>query len=312
MFHSYVSNVEKTGRKIKAVKTIGKAGITEHSADFFIDATGDADLCSLAGCMTEMGRGDGKCQPMTLCFRIGNIDPLVAKEIISDKKARETINKKYNELQEQGVITNKRENVLIFPHVAEGVVHFNSTRVIDKNPLDPYDLTSAEKEARKQVAELVDFFRLYVPGFEKCILLQTAPQIGIRESRRIKGLYRLSEKDLIHCIEFEDSIARGCYPVDIHNPDGSGTRITEIPAGKYYTIPYRCIVPVDMDNLLVAGRPVSSSHEAHSAIRVMPICANIGEAAGIAAALSVKSKKANRDIDIAQLHNLLESYMAVY
>jgi hypothetical protein len=173
-------------------------------------------------------------------------------------------------------------------------------------------LTKAEIEARIQADELVDFFKNHVPGFEKCILLQTAPQIGIRESRRITGLYRLSENDLIECREFSDSIARGCYPVDIHSPDGSGTRIREIPEGQYYTIPYRSIVPEGYDNLLVAGRPISSSHEAHSAVRVMPICSNIGESAGIAAYLSVLGQIKQTDISVEKLHQMLDETNAVY
>lgn len=312
LYHSYLMNVEKEDKKVNSVFSFGKSGIIKHTADFFIDATGDADLCALAGCDFEIGREDGKCQPMTLCFRIGNINKKVAKDIISDKNARNMINEKYKQLQESGDISNKRENVLMFPNVADGTIHLNSTRIINKNPLDPYELSKAEKEARKQVAELVGFFKNHVPGFDNCILQQTAPQIGIRESRRIVGLYRLSENDLINCVNFEDSIARGCYPVDIHNPDGSGTRITEIPKGEYYTIPYRSIVPKDIDNVLVAGRPVSSSHEAHSAVRVMPICSNIGEAAGIAAALLIDKKKNAKNIDIKELHSTINKYKAVY
>ena len=312
LYHSQVYKVEKDGRMLKSVSTAGKSGVIMHKAGFFIDATGDADLCSLAGCGIEIGRDDGKCQPMTLCFRIGNIDPTVSRGIISDKKARDMINERYRKAQKSGHITNKRENVLMFPNVSNGTIHLNSTRVIGMNALDQYDLTKAEKEARKQAMELVDFFRENIPGFENCILSQMAPQIGIRESRRIKGLYRLSERDLIECRKFNDSIARGCYPVDIHNPDGSGTRITEIPPGEYYTIPYRSIVPKDIDNILIAGRPISSSHEAHSAVRVMPICANMGEAAGIAAAVSVMDKKPNGDIDVDKIHQILEESGAVF
>jgi len=307
LYHSFVFEAETVNRNINTIKTIGKSGSLKHKARFFIDATGDADLSSIAGCRTEIGREDGKCQPMTLCFRIGNADPVIAREIIHDKQARDRINEKYNMLQNKGLIENKRENVLIFPHVANGAIHFNSTRLTGLNPLDPFDLTKAEKTARKQVNELLEFFKEHVPGFEKSILLQTAPQIGIRESRRIVGLYRLSETDLINCTKFSDSIARGCYPIDIHNPDGSGTRITEIPPGEYYTIPYRCIVPEDMDNLLVAGRPVSSSHEAHAAIRIMPICANIGEVAGLAASACIKHNKKAAELDISLSFDKLSS-----
>lgn len=313
LFHSLVVKVRKENEKIVEISSAGKSGLIEHTAEFFIDATGDADLCSLAGNDFLMGRDeDGKCQPMTLCFRIGNADPYMAERIIYDPDIRRGLNEKYSKMQESGKITNKRENILIFPHIAKGVIHFNSTRIIGRNPLDPYELSKAETEARKQVTELVDFFRENAPGFENCMLLQTAPQIGIRESRRIRGKYLLSENDLVECVKFPDSIARGCYPVDIHNPTGGGTSIRNIPAGDYYTIPLRSLIPDNIDNVIIAGRPVSSTHEAHSAVRVMPICSNMGEAAGIAASICVKNNIAPSGIDIDALHEKLSDAGAIY
>ena len=313
LFHSLIFKLEKKETKICSVSSAGKSGVIKHKADFFIDATGDADLCALAGNEFSMGRKkDGKCQPMTLCFRVGNADPYMAERIIYDSEMRNTLNEKYKKLQESGRIKNQRENVLIFPHIGNGIIHFNSTRVIDRNPLDPHELSRAEREARKQVSELVDFFRENAPGFENCILLQTAPQTGIRESRRIKGRYVLTENDLVNCKKFPDSIARGCYPVDIHNPSGGGTRIRHIPPGDYYTIPLRSLVPDNLDNVTIAGRPVSSTHEAHSAVRVMPICSNIGEAAGIVAAICVSKNIAPIKVDVEILHNKIRESGAVY
>lgn len=313
LFHSFIYQTETTGRKVTSVSSVGKSGTLKHYAGFFIDATGDADLCALSGNEFLMGReSDGKCQPMTLCFRVGNADPYMAEKIIYDPDMRNTLNDKYRQWQKSGKISNQRENVLIFPHIANGVIHFNSTRVIDKNPVDPVELSEAEIMARKQVAELVEFFKENAPGFENCILLQTAPQIGIRESRRVKGLYKLTEDDLVNCTKFNDSIARGCYPVDIHNPSGSGTRIRRIPPGEYYTIPFGCIVPDNLDNVLVAGRPVSSTHEAHSAVRVMPICSNMGQAAGIAAAMCVSKNSTGPKTDIKELQEKLSKVNALY
>ncbi len=313
LFHSLIIDVEKDKSRITLISSAGKSGLIKHVARFFIDATGDADLCAFAGNSFSMGRDeDGKCQPMTLCFRVGNADPYMAERIIYDPDIRNTLNEEYKKLQDLGKIKNQRENVLIFPHIGNGIIHFNSTRIIEKNPLDPYDLSNAEREARKQVSELVKFFRENAPGFENCILLQTAPQIGIRESRRISGNYTLTENDLVNCFKFPDSVARGCYPVDIHNPSGGGTRIRHIPPGDYYTIPLRSLVPDNLDNVLVAGRPVSSTHEAHSAVRVMPICSNMGEAAGIAASMCVENNISPEDLDIDILHEKLSIAGAVY
>ncbi|MCK5758931.1 MAG: FAD-dependent oxidoreductase [Clostridiales bacterium] len=313
LFHSFIFSIERKGATIKSISSVGKSGVLKHAADFFIDATGDADICALAENNFAIGREeDGKCQPMTLCFRICNADPYMAERIIYDPDMRNSLNAKYQQLQEEGKIKNQRENVLVFPHIGNGIIHFNSTRIINKNPLDPFELSKAEREARKQVAELVAFFKEHAPGFENCTLMQTAPQIGIRESRRIKGKYTLTENNLIGCVKFQDSIARGCYPVDIHNPSGKGTRIKHIPPGDYYTIPFRSMIPDNIDNVIVAGRPLSSTHEAHSAIRVMPICSNIGEAAGLAAALCVKDDLAPAEINIKNLQKELTEAGAVY
>lgn len=313
LFHSYIFSVNKKGSNVYSISTAGKSGVIEHKAAFFIDATGDADICAMSGNEFQIGRKeDGKCQPMTLCFRIGNADPYMAKRIIYDPEMRMDLNEKYKKLQREGKISNRRENVLIFPHMGNGVVHFNSTRIIGRDPLNPYELSKAETEGRKQAAELLEFFKENVPGFEKSILLQTSPQIGVRESRRIKGIYAITQEDLINCIKFKDSIARGCYPIDIHNPVGQGTVIKNIPPGDYYTIPYRSIVPDNLDNVIVAGRPVSSSHEAHSAIRVMPICSNIGEAAGLAAAICIKEKIKGSQLNAVNLQKKLTLQKAVY
>ncbi len=313
LFHSFIFKAKKRGQKLTSVSTVGKAGVREHKAMFFIDATGDADVCALAGCGFDIGRdGDGKCQPMTLCFRLGNADPEKVEQMVYDIEKREKLNAKYKEMQKSGEIKNQRENILVFPHVGNGVVHFNSTRIIDRNPLEPQELSRAENEARKQADELVKFFRENAEGFENCILLQTAPQIGIRESRRIKGRYKLTDEDIVKCVKFYDSIARGCYGIDIHNPTGGGTVIKHISEGGYYTIPYRSIIPEKINNLLVAGRPISASHEAHSAMRVMPICANIGEAAGIAASICTDMRIKTKDMDIEKLHEILRKVARLY
>ena len=313
LFHSFIFKVKKKRQKIISISTAGKAGVREHKAAFFIDATGDADVCAIAGCGFDIGREeDGKCQPMTLCFRIGNADPEKAEQMVYDIKNRKKLNAKYKEMQKDGKIKNQRENILIFPHVGNGVVHFNSTRIIDRNPLDPQELSKAENEARKQVGELVEFFRENAEGFENCILLQTAPQIGIRESRRIKGRYKLTGEDIIKCVKFYDSIARGCYGIDIHSPTGEGTVIKHISEGGYYTIPYRSIIPEKTNNLLVAGRPISASHEAHSAMRVMPICANIGESAGIAASICIDMRIKTKNLKIGKLHEKLKKAARLY
>ena len=300
LYHSYLSDVKKSGERIESVTVVNKSGKQEFFADTFIDATGDADLAVLSGCPHRLGReADGLCQPMTLCFRVGGVD------LEKFKATRSTINSLYQEFQASGKIKNPRENVLIFHTLLDGVLHFNSTRIVKLNPVDAFDLTRAEIMAREQVLELFNFMKENIDGFQNSQLLITAAEIGVRESRMIDGDYILTGKDLVDCVKFDDTIAAGNYDIDIHNPEGSGTSHYYFPSGQYYTIPYRSLIPAGTDNLLVAGRCISADHEAQASIRIMPIVCTLGEAAGSAAALAVKAGGAVRKVNITELQNNL-------
>lgn len=279
LFRSYLSDVRTDNGTVTAITVVNKSGSMELTADYFIDATGDADLAAMAGFPFRLGREeDGLCQPMTLCFRIGNVD------LEGYHQIQAQITPLYREWKQQGKLNNPREDVLIFPTVTEGVLHFNSTRVVKLNPTDAMDLTKAEILAREQALELFLFLKNNLECFKNSHLLSTAAQIGVRESRMIDGEYILTGKDLVACRKFEDAIALGNYDIDIHNPEGEGTSHYYFKVGEYYTIPYRSLIPKDSRNLLVAGRCISVDHEAQASIRIMPIVCCIGEAAGLAAA----------------------------
>lgn len=300
LFHSYLFGAVKDSDVIKAVKVANKSGIQEYEASFFIDATGDADLSVLCGCPTKLGReSDNLCQPMTLCFRMINVD------IDKFNEERRTINPLYKKWQKEGKIKNVREDVLIFHTIIDGMLHFNSTRIVKRNPVDAIDLSLAEIEAREQVDELVYFLKTNFEAFKNSSLIMTAPEIGVRESRMIDGEYVLKIEDLISCRKFDDRIAASNYDIDIHNPEGSGTSHHYFEKGTYYTIPYRSLAPKAANNLLVAGRCISSNHEAQASYRIMPVCSALGEAAGIAAMLAVKNKTSNKGIDVKELQTLL-------
>jgi len=305
LYHSLVTGVERRGSSLVGITVSNKSGSSQYYAKYFVDATGDADLSAMAGCEIRIGRDeDHQCQPMTLCFRIANVD--------RSKVDGRRVNEIYREAQKKGLIKNPREDVLTFPHMVEDVVHFNSTRIIQKCPVDAYDLTQAEMEAREQVYELYRFMKENIPGYENSQLLMSAPTIGVRESRRIVGEYTITQEDLVGVKKFEDSIARGTYQVDIHNPSGTGTHHIDIPYGEYYTIPYRALLPKGMDNLIVAGRPISSTHEAHSAYRIMPICTCIGEGAGTAVSIALKKGITFKQVPYEEIHRLLDKYGALY
>ena len=299
LLHATLCGVEKEGETIKAVRVVIKAGILTFKGRCFIDSTGDADLAVMAGCPYHLGRPDGLCQPMTLCFRIGNVD------IPTFQKNRQAMQEKYKQFQAEGKIKNPRENVLIFNTLVDGVLHFNTTRVVKHDPTDPFDVTEAEMIAREQMFEMYDFLKNNCPGFEHSQLLYSAGEIGARESRMIDGEYLLTETDLRDCVKFEDAIAAGNYDIDIHNPEGTGTSHYYFPAGTWYTIPYRSLQPKNADNLLVAGRCISSTHEAQASYRVMPIVTTLGQAAGTAAAVAVKAGVGVKEIDVKALQDIL-------
>jgi hypothetical protein len=307
LFHSWLTDARADNGRIQSVTVHGKSGRLEITADYFIDATGDADLSVLAGCPHRLGReADGLCQPMTLCFRVGNVD------IEKYKKARPMIDGLYQRMRAEGKIKNIREDVLIFPNLVGNVLHFNSTRIVKRNPVDVFDLTRAEIEVREQVFELFTFMKENIDGFQNSDLVMTAPEIGVRESRMIDGEYLLTGEDLMACTKFEDSIALGNYDIDIHNPEGSGTSHYYFPEGKYYTIPYRSLIPKGANNLLAAGRCISVTHEAQASISIMPIVCCLGEAAGTAVGVAVEDKAPLNKVDVKKLQQRLKDQGAAF
>jgi hypothetical protein len=299
LLHSWVAKPVVKRSRIEAVVVENKSGTQRLDARVYVDATGDADLAFRAGVPCEIGREeDGLTQPMTLCFRMADVE-------IDRMPPRQEINRLYDEARATGEVENPRENVLFFFVPAPGVVHFNTTRVVRRSGVDAEDLTAAELEARRQVRDMVAFLKSRVAGFERSYLQVVAPQIGVRESRRIVGDYVVTGDDIIEARKFEDAVARGNYPIDIHNPAGSGTVIRTLPPGESYDLPYRCMVPKRINNLLVAGRSVSATHEAQAALRIMPICMALGQAAGIAAAMCARKGIAPRDLPYRDLRGWL-------
>lgn len=302
-FHAFLCGVEKNGDAIKGIKVISKSGEEIIYAKYFVDATGDADLAMYAGCPYELGREeDGLCQPMTLCFRMAGVDVAAFYEHFTEVQAL------YKQFKEEGRIKNPRENVLKFKNCADGVLHFNSTRIVRKNPVNAHDVSAAEREARAQMYELYTFLK---ENFDFCrngVLLSSASEIGVRESRMIRGEYVLTVEDLKALTRFEDSIAACNYDIDIHNPEGSGTSHYYFGDGEYYTIPYRSLVPLGVNNLLVAGRCISSTHEAQASYRIMPVCCTLGEAAGVAAAVACKSGAvAMKNVNVKRVQEILRA-----
>lgn len=302
--------VTKEGRAIRSAVFYNKETALRVRAAQWIDASGDAQLATLAGLPTPMGRQrDQKTQPMTLTFTLGGVEP-------ARMPSWDRITQQWESLRLEQRWRNPR-SAITYPFALPGKpghLAFNVTRVIVDKGTDNRLLAQAEKEGRYQVEEFVEkFLRPFVPGFEHCFISQIGHRIGVRETRRIVGHYELQRADLLAMTRFPDAIACNSYPVDIHSPDGGTSQCEEgsLPDGGYYTIPYRCLVARDADNLLAAGRCISASHEALSAIRVLSAAMTTGQAAGTSAALCVQKKESPATLDMAQLQATLKAQGAI-
>jgi hypothetical protein len=209
------------------------------------------------------------------------------------------------EATQAGELSLPREDILFFATPHDEEVSVNSTRVTRVLGTDVWDLSYAEWMSRRQMRQIAGFLRRYVPGFEESYVAQSGVQVGVRETRRVLGDYQLTADDVLAARKFGDAIARGAYPIDIHNPAGTGTVLKRLPPGEAYDIPLRCLMPREVDGLMVAGRCMSGTHEAHSSYRVMPIVMATGQAAGVCAAMAARRNALPRAIAVEDVQREL-------
>ena len=306
--HTLVAGVTTEDGRITHIIVEGKGGRRALTAKWIIDATGDADIARAAGVPVEQGRKtDSKTQPMTLMFGIGGID----KEAFKTWGGYARMTELWSHVSKD--FRNPRKNEFAHfwgPDSRTGEWAFNATRVLGADGTDSLSLTRAEIEGRRQVFELMDeFLRPQVPGFERAFVAWTAPKIGVRETRRIVGAYTLTGEDVWNFTDFPDAICHGSYPIDIHSPTGATTEFPEehFYGGRHWSIPYRSLVPLEINNLLVGGRCLSATHEALAAVRVMANTMATGEAAGTAIALAQQAGIDPAALDPRELrHQLLK------
>ncbi|MDE2483126.1 MAG: FAD-dependent oxidoreductase [bacterium] len=306
-----------------SVATVG--GTRSYRARVVIDATADAYVAASAGVATQQGDASGRVQPASLMFRLSHVDlsktatyvRMHPDQMRTSLKTHERtapaltavagLYELWQDALRDGIVDVPRELVSFFISPYPDEVTVNMTRVTNVDPLDPHDLTRAEVEARGQVMQIVRFFRERVPGFENARLAATGAQVGIRESRRIVGRYTLGAQDILEGRTFDDAVARSAYPIDIHNPAGSGTTTHRLPAGTTYEIPFRCLVPAAREQLLVAGRCISTTHEALASTRLTPTVMTLGQAAGTAAAFANERGVCVGDVDTNELRSRLSA-----
>ncbi len=206
-----------------------------------------------------------------------------------------------------GDFTLPREDILFFEANAPGEVIVNTTRILGYDSDDPWSFSRAEIEGRRQTQEVERFLKHYIPGFENAVLVCTGPEIGVRSSRQIKGLYTLTGMDIHTRKAFADTIAHTGYPVDIHSPDGEGTAHVKPEWGTFCNIPYRCLVTDRISNLVTVGRCISVDFEAQAAVRTTPTMGAVGQAGGIAAALAAAERASAAAVDVGSLHRTLKA-----
>ncbi len=304
LFHTQLAEVNASASHIESVTVCNKGGLSTIRAKVFIDATGDGDLAMRAAVPFAHGREqDNATQPMTMNLKLANINTEAIRQYaISHPDNFLWANGKEEGLRrlqlgtgislagflsewkqavKDGIITIPRDQVLLFETANPGVVIVNTSRILGLNPTNPHDLSKAEIIGRQQCYELFNFLRDRCIGFGSAVRMDTAAKVGVRESRHIRGLYTLSAEDLLTCKKFDDCIACGGYPIDVHSPDGNKTITQRVPS---YQIPLRSLLTAKPENLVVVGRCVSATHEAAAAIRVTPIVMAIGQAGGTVAA----------------------------
>lgn len=332
--HTFADQLHYADDGSITVRTVSKSGNELFCCKRLIDCTGDGDLAVSLGAQFELGGDDGIPQAATLMFDVGGVDVVKALEYVKDNPDQvrfpkfepdaniaEVSNKVFSVAGYYDLISRAKaageycapgDLLLYFSRPRKGEVTFNTTHIGSVDGTNAEDLTRGEIEGRRQMMSIVAFIKKYVPGFENSYLLKSAAHIGIRETRRIVGEYKFSASDVVNARKFEDGICRLAYPVDVHSGKGEGyTRKEEtmtvktVPHGDWYDIPYRCLLPKGIEGVLVAGRCVSSTQEGHGAIRIMPACAAMGEAAGVAASISIEKRISLKDVDPVLLKTTL-------
>ena len=324
LYHTVYTGCNVRDGKIGSVQLFSKNGSFSVKARVFIDASADADLATHAGVSSVYGREqDNLAQPMTMNFKVEGVDRDQVITYIQTHRddmfaptpfdslrdlPRCAISGAYSLVKlakDNGDFDIERDVVLCFETNIKGQFIVNISRIIRHSALDPFDLTQAEIKGRKQAFQIAAFLKKYFPGFENSYIISTGPNIGIRESRKINGVYKLTAEDLLANRMFPDAIAMGGYPIDIHSPVGEEMTHRFLQPGSWYSIPYRCTITNEITNLLVTGRCLSATHEACAAIRVTPIVMGISQGVGTAAALAAQMDVAVQKIDLQVLRSQL-------
>ncbi len=322
LLHTPVVGPLSDGGRVSGVRLLTKQGMAVVRARVIVDATGDGDVAFGAGAAYDQGRdagaswdADGLCQPMSIMFRVSGVDDGASMEAQGGRrKYRFPDGRTWNEITHDANTNGELPPTVGFVRTYRSLRGdervINATQVNRLDGTDVRDLTKAELEARGQVKPIVEFLRKRAPGFQNAYVSGMPAVIGVRETRRIRGVEHLALRDLLDGRAWDTAVVReASFIVDIHNPDGIGQAIGlfpgEDPKPKPYEIPYGCLVPERVDGLLVAGRCISGSHEAMASYRVQVIAMATGVAAGTAAALAAQRQVQPRDVNVKDVQEIV-------
>lgn len=301
LLHSFCTDVVMEGGRIAGIVVDGKAGLMKLTAPVVVDCTGDADVCHQAGAPYERAGEIDPAQTLTTTFRMVNVDVPRARAF-----GKQALAAAMGEAAESGRYSLPRREGSWHITTQAGVIHTIMTRVTDVDATDPVALTDAEIAGRRQAVEYARFLRDRVPGYERAELSWLSHPIGVRETRRVYGRYRLTREDCLAARKFPDAVGACGAPIEDHHA-GTDTTWVYLPDGMTYDIPYRTLLPQQVDGLLVAGRCFSATHDAHASCRSMAQTMAMGQAAGAAAALAVQGDMLPHELDVALLQERLRA-----
>jgi hypothetical protein len=324
-----IHDVESENGVVSAVRVANKSGLSRLEAPLFVDCTGDADVAFRAGAPMQSSRADGRLatQPMTMNLRLSGVDWEPVRRFVLENPGEFHHETLFDDLRRGEPLTAvsgyfslwrekaahlnvPRDRLLFFSGVRPDECYVNTSRVTQLDGTNAWDLSQAELEGRRQAYAIAEWLREHVGGFEASFVSCVPTQIGVRETRRILGDRLLNQGDVVGGSKFPDAIARSAYPVDIHAPTGEGLVTSEAP-DDWYEIPFGCLLPQGLENVAVAGRCISATHEGHASTRLTPTCFAMGEAAGTAAAMCAREHKRFRDLDFHALRATLRANGAI-
>ena len=341
LYHATLSSVQMESSRVTGITVAAKSGdLLPLHAHVVVDATGDGDVAVMAGENYVLGDAvNHKMSPSSSMFEMANVDTGRVYQYILDhpddfefksdivpmREFDERLRQKYfvgqgfkqlvRQAVEKGELSFGRDSVIVLNGIHPNTMHFNATGICGKNATDVVERSESELDGRRQIESVSEFMIQYVPGFEHAFVSVTGSEVGVRETRHIEGLYTLTGQDAYEGRKFEDSVSRGYFPIDLHNPDGAtgyGNGGVWMVLKDTFDIPYRSLVPKHIDGLLLSGRCISGTSEAHGSYRTQGGIMGIGQAAGAAAAVCVRNQAQPRQQDVKEIQAALDQLGGLY